>query len=218
MKRINIALLLGLFAYLSVSCESVKIEPKTATPENSKLWQLTWLDQPICKPPCWQHITPGVTTRNEALVILENMPEVEITYNEKNGLAWYFGTKDEGGSIVISEAGLVLSIRLASINEDQQLENVVAVYAFPTYVQPYDCRNGMCETTLIYPALGMLLAVIVENANEDNLDPQIKILPETIVYRVHFTERGIRNTQNLLRSENSLLILDMEWKGYGDYP
>lgn len=218
MKRINMILLLGMFAISSVSCGSVNIEPKTATPENSKLWQLTWLDQAICKPPCWQNITPGLTTRDEVLSILENMPEVKITYSTKDELGWDFDTSTEGGIIRFSESGLVVFVWLTSTNEDLQLEKVVAVYGFPEIAQPFDCRNGMCDTALIYPDQGMLLLVFVDNEKEANVVPQIEILPETIVYRVYFTEPSIENTQNFLRSENTLLILDMEWKGFGEYP
>jgi len=218
MKKIhNLALLFGLFIYSSVSCRTVGLTPKTATPENLRMWQLTWLDQPTCSPPCWQSITPGLTTRNEALTILENMPSVEITYNEEGGLTWYFGTKKgEGGNITASAGGIVSSIWLGSINEDLQIEKVVAFYNFPKYVQPFDCRDGMCDTALIYPDLGMLLAVFVTNENESNAVPRIIILPETTVYRVYFIEPGKERSQNFLRSDITPLML--EWKGYGEYP
>jgi hypothetical protein len=82
MKITNIILLLGLFAILCVSCkDSVVTTPRTVTPENSNNWQTAWLDQPVCKLPCWQNITPGVTTRDEAVSILENTPGIVITYN-----------------------------------------------------------------------------------------------------------------------------------------
>jgi len=219
MKRINnIVLLLGLIACSSISCKDITVTPQIATPESTRMWQLTWLDQATCRPPCWQNITPGLTGRDKALSILENMSGVEITYNKKDGLTWYFGTKREGGNITASAEGIVSSIRLGSTNEDLQLNGVVAAYDFPKYVQPFDCRDGWCATALIYPDLGMLLEVFVTNENEDNAAPQIEILPETIVYRVYFIKPGIEDTLNFLRSENSLLTIDMEWKGYGEYP
>lgn len=218
MKRnSNIVLLLGLFAFSSVSCGNIAVTPQTVTPEISRAWQLTWLDQPICRPPCWQNITPGLTTRDEAVSILENMPNVEITYDKEDGLTWYFGTKKvEGGNIVTPTGGIVSSIWLGSINNDLQFKKVVEFYAFPEYVQPYDCRDGMCSTALIYPDLGMLLGVFVINENDNFTAPQIEILPETIVDRVYFTEPGAESARNLLRSGNMPPV--MAWKGYGAYP
>jgi hypothetical protein len=217
-KRFVISLLFGLFVFSSFSCRNATPTPKTATPEHLRMWQISWLDQSGCRPPCWQNITPGLTTRNEALAILETMPSVEITYYKEDGLTWYFGTKSEGGNITASAEGIVSSIWLGSTNKDLQIQKVVDFYEFPKYVQPFDCRDGMCDTALIYPDLGMLLGVFVTNENESNAAPKIVILPETIVYRVHFIKPGIEDTLNFLRSENSLLTIDMEWKGYGEYP
>lgn len=217
MKRnSNIVLLLGLFAFSSVSCGNIAVTPQTVTPEISRAWQLTWLDQPICRPPCWQNITPGLTTRDEAVSILENMPGIKITDNGKYGLDWGFDSKAEGGTMRFSENDIVVSMRLGSINEDLQLKKVVEFYAFPEYVQPYDCRDGMCSTALIYPDLGMLLGVFVINENDNFTAPQIEILPETIVDRVYFTEPGAESARNLLRSGNMPPV--MAWKGYGAYP
>jgi hypothetical protein len=217
MKRItNTLLLLGSFIILTASCGRSIVTAKTATPENSRNWQTAWLDQPVCKPPCWQNITPGVTTRDEAVLILENTPGVAITYNKKSGLSWNFGTKAEGGNIIVSEDGIVSGVWLGSTNENLYLKKVTAAYSFPKYVKPYDCRVGMCETVLIYPDLGMLLSVFVKDARGDDEIPQIEILSETIVYRVYFIEQGMENFQKILVFQDYDLLL--EWKGYGEYP
>ncbi len=218
MKITNTTLLLGWFAILCVSCNNsvIPISP-TGAPENFINWQTAWLDQPVCKLPCWQNITPGVTTRGEAVSILENTPGIVIIYNKPNGLSWNFGSKTEEGDVILSaENGIVSGIFLSSINKDLNLEEIIAVYGFPRYVKPFDCREGNCDTILIYPNLGMLLDVYIGNLGIDDVSPQIEILPGTIVYRVYFIETGMENFQkmSIFQYHGSLMV----WKGYGQYP
>jgi len=217
MRKNNAFCLLSLSIIICcVSCGPVVATAITATPENSWNWQTAWLDQPVCKPPCWQNINPGVTTRDEAVSILENTPGIVITYNKKNGLSWNFGTKTEGGNVVLSEDGIVSGVWLGSTNKNLYLKEVVAAYSFPKYVNPFDCRDGMCDTVLVYLDLGVLLTVFVENKGVNNDTPRLEILPETIVYRVYFIEPGMENSQNYLGSQDNAPIMD--WKGYGEYP
>jgi hypothetical protein len=49
-----------------------------------KATQATLFDNPICKPPCWQNITPGVTTKGDALSILDKINSVEKAANDHN--------------------------------------------------------------------------------------------------------------------------------------
>jgi hypothetical protein len=220
MKR-NVRLLVWcvLLIILGVSCESSNTNAPipSVTPEILPNWWTAWLAQPECKPPCWQNITPGVTTRDEAVSILENTPGIVITYDKKDGLSWNFGTKTEEGNINLSEGGIVSGIWIGSISDRKLLlKTIIASYDNPEYVKPYDCREGMCSTALVYPDLGMLLSVFVENKGANNDSPQFEILPNTVVDRVYFIEPGMENSQNYLGFQDNVPI--MVWKGYGEYP
>ena len=219
MKR-NIKFLLwcGLVIILNVSCQNINISPvsPSATPENSSYWWISWLAQPVCTPPCWQHITPGLTTINEAESILERMPNTVITYNSKYGLTWNFGTKAVEGNISMSEDRIVSSIWLAnSSNQSLYLKDIVNKYGFPKYVKPYDCREGMCTAVLVYPDFGMLLDIFIMNKGTVT-NPQIEILPDTVIDRVYFIEQGIENFQKIPDFQEYDLL--MKWKDYGEYP
>src|SRR5690349_13314953 len=37
----------------------------------------TVFNNPVCQPPCWQNITPGVTTKDDALVILSKIDFID---------------------------------------------------------------------------------------------------------------------------------------------
>jgi hypothetical protein len=201
----------------SVACQSNNIVTMTVTPQNSANWWTGWLAQPVCKPPCWQNITPGVTTMDEALSILENIPEITITFRSGNGVDWVFNeNKDEGGTLGASDEGIVDIIWLGSVSDTKlQLEKVIASYNAPEYVKPYDCREGMCLTALIYSDFGMFLSIFIENTGTIN-NPQFEILPDTIIDRVYFIEPGLDKFQSRIAFQDYDLL--MAWKGYGEYP
>jgi hypothetical protein len=220
MKR-NIRLLVccGLLLILGASCKRANTSTPipSATPEISPNWWTSWLAQPVCKPPCWQNITPGLTTRDEAAAILENTPGVVITYNNKDGLSWNFGTKTEEGNVILSEDGIVSGIWIESVSYRKLLlKTIVVSYNEPKYVKPIDCREGKCVTALVYPDVGMFLTVFVENKKITNDPPQFEILPDTIVDRVYFMEPGIEKFQEISFIPDYGLL--MKWKGYGEYP
>lgn len=217
--------LLGVLIIFNTSCQSANTNtPRPSiTPPTSQNWWDTWLVNPICHPPCWQNITPGVTTIDEAVSMLENLPETEITSKSEFGVSWDFiQNEDEGGTLGISEDGIVRMIWLASVSDRKLLlKTIVTSYNEPEYVKPYDCRQGMCVTALVYPDVGMFLSVFVENTSSNSSQegdpfPEIEILPETVINRVYFTEPGIKSFRNILQLQESELIMD--WKGYGAYP
>ena len=74
----------------------------------------------------------------------------------------------------------------------------------------------MCLTALVYPDLGMYLSVFVENKGVSNNLSQVEILPDTIVDRVYFIERGIESFKKIPDFQMDGLFL--KWKGYGQYP
>lgn len=213
MKRIvRTMVFCGLLIIWTVSCDAV-----TPGPNTMPNWWTSWLAQPVCKPPCWQDITPGQTTRDEAAAILENTPGIVITYNKKDGLSWNFGTKAEGGSIILSEDGNVSGIWIGSVSANVLLlKTIIASYNEPVYVKPIDCREGKCVIALAYPDLGMFLTVFVENERMTNNPPRFEILPDTIVDRIYFIEPGIEKFQEISFIPDYGLLIS--WKGYGTYP
>jgi hypothetical protein len=193
------------------------VTPETSTtPEIPTIWWETWLIQPVCKPPCWQNITPGVTTKDEAVSILKKMPDITITYNVPSGVDWDLVSNKTGGWLG-AQNGIVTSVVLGSAYDNLTLETVVASYGYPNFVAPVDCRDGMCSTILVYPDLGIWLDVFVENKRWNSDSIKVEILPDTIVNRVSFVEQGMENfKQSYLTSEYNVPIMD--WKEYGNYP
>jgi hypothetical protein len=204
---------------LVVSCGTATTNTPlpSATLETSSNWWTAWLAQQICKPPCWQNITPGVTTIQEAESILENSPQIKIKFQSKDGIDWTFiKNKDESGTLKATEDGIVRVIWLGSASDRKLLlKPIVSSYGSPEYVHPDDCREGKCVTDLVYPKMGMFLSVFITNKGSiDN--PQFEILSDTVVDRVYFVEPGIEKFQGFYGSLEPDLL--MPWKGYGEYP
>ena len=219
MKRnIIIFVLSGLLIVFGVSCNVISRNASipTATPEIPSNWWIAWLAHPVCKPPCWQNITPGVTSRDEAASILKNTPRIVITYNNIDGLSWNFGTKTEEGSVILSEDGIISGIWIGSRSDRKLLlKTIVASYNEPKYLKPIECREGECAIALVYPDEGMFLTVYIKYNGKVDTSPQFEILPDSIIDRVYFIEPGIEKFQEYFIQDYGL---PMKWKGYGEYP
>lgn len=216
MKKITIFMLCGFLLVVGIACQTEIPYSPTFTPEPMYSGWASWLDQPVCMPPCWQNITPGETSKDIAVSILKNIPDVVITYDGKYGLSWDFTNHTDSGEVRVSEDGVVSTIWLGSISEQKvPLRMVVNTYGFPQYLKPYDCREGRCSTALIYPDLGMFLSVYVSNIGTTS-NPRFEILADTSVNRVYFIKKGLENFEKIPDFQDYDLLT--EWGGYREYP
>ena len=207
-----------LIAVISCSNVSTNTAMPSATPENSPDWWVSWLAQPVCKPPCWQNITPGITTFDEALSILKKTPGVTITYKSKNGLDWRW-SKQEGGTLYASQEATVEGFWIANKLDNKLLfKTIVGTYGEPEYVKPYDCNVEivMCSVALIYPNLGIVLSIYIENKGETAKTPEFELSPDNVIDRVYFLKTGIESIPNFYNLEES--EVPIPWKGFGKYP
>jgi hypothetical protein len=157
-----------------------------------------------------------MTSKDQAVSILKNTPDVVITYNGQYGLSWDFTNPTDSGEIRVSEDGVVSTIWLGSISDEKLfVKTVVDTYGFPKYVKPYDCREGKCSTALIYPDSGMFLSVFVSNTGSSR-NPRFEILGDTVVNRVYFIKQGLESFKKIPDFQDYDLLT--EWQGYGKYP
>lgn len=207
-KILRLLVLFAMLAVWSVSCGNIDV--------HKPVWWSSWLINSTCQLPCWRNITPGVTTIKEAISILENSPDVKISYRVNNSIEWDFTPNKNGGGIIrASQDGIINSIELGGDSEIM-LQTIIESYGEPKYVKTYDCRNSMCAAFLIYPNLGMLVDVFVENTGKNDENLQVEILPEIVSYDVFFIEPGMENFKKITSFQD--YGSPMEWKGYGEYP
>jgi hypothetical protein len=65
-----------------ISCWSPFVipSPPTNTPSPRNAWLTEWLAKPVCQPPCFLGITPGMTTITATVQLLTNTPGIQITH------------------------------------------------------------------------------------------------------------------------------------------
>lgn len=77
----------------------------------------SFLSEMVCEPPCWQGITPGVTTKEEALLILKGLPGIGPNSISTHGEPWwifddilYFehSSRDWDGEVYILNSKVVI--------------------------------------------------------------------------------------------------------------
>ena len=189
-----------------------------------------WLAQETtCSPPCWEGIIPGVTTREEALSLLD---ESKMTTNES----------EEGEELYGSQVdGIVFDLRRAEgqgsgiigISEETELVNLI--------VLPFEniCLEDAIETfgepDAIFAPLYSLLdhayilweddGIIIHFYNRHiyPIEPDL-CMPENTQYYVYLYEPGLDRFEIPLPYLQSLLELETlqdnyfhPWKGYGEY-
>jgi len=215
-KKWSIFVYFVLLLILGISCNTSTTP--TVTPKSSINWWTLWLDHPVCKAPCWMNITPGVMSMSEAVSILENKPEVIITHKSKLGVSWRFDqNKTDSGDMRQSGDGNVSSIWLGNSREEAlHFETIVTEYGYPSFVELYDCREGICSTILVYSDVGLLVDVALEDNNPAVIETsQVNIQPNIVVSGVYFISPGLENFKKIPEFQEQDLL---EWKGYGEYP
>ena len=108
-------------------CNELSLFSKaTSVPRHE--WITKWLSKPVCSPPCWEQITPGVTSIDEAEEILQQIPQITGIRGPIKGplgfeeldINWNFDHSTDGGAIRTDAEGTIKSILLRP-EKDQNL-------------------------------------------------------------------------------------------------
>jgi hypothetical protein len=122
-----------------------------------------------CEAPCWNGITPGITTWDEARTILEDDPSIEDptlqTAEDSASVAASFkepGGVDASGQI-FSEDGETVGLIFLRLAPDMVLDDVLAKYGDPTWVigTPFSDDPPQAIVNLVYPENQMIVYVFV---------------------------------------------------------
>lgn len=225
MKFIIKLLLPSLFSVILLSCidtGAVFIRPTPTKPS----WMLNWFNHPICSPPCWSNIIPGITTFDEANKILRSNPEITVTYTSVKGvfgndkeIQWEFvGTSDDG-SIVTDEEGNIITRIALNFASSIELQEMLSKFGEPSHVDVFDCRSevqqSLCSANIIYPDHGM--AIEIYNRQDHKDEWKINITPELKISRVWFFPAGLEGYKYIFNNTDYINRLS-SWSGYKVYP
>lgn len=109
-----------------------------------------WLRSEPCAPPCWEGITPGQSSYQEALAALETLPPVVTTKvvtdmepGEINGfINWEaaFTQGIQGGIYFEGQAGIVTALRFSQ--QSLTLQEVVDAFGPPSHILAYSSYSA----------------------------------------------------------------------------
>jgi hypothetical protein len=184
------------------------------------------LEKPTCLAPCWNNITPGVTTRNQLLQMLKKDPSVsgikaDVGVPWGPILVWQVGkgiSDPNFNNILVpfDSNGIVQEIRMGGDN-NLYLKDFIPVYGFPEAVVFADTATDTpyVEVDLLFPKIGLVLGFFIKYSGSFT-HPIIKFTKDLDVWHILFTKPGLEYYY-----ENDVYIkplVEYPWKGYSQYP
>ncbi|MCD4802383.1 MAG: hypothetical protein K8R16_05530 [Anaerolineales bacterium] len=201
------------------ACNKLDSENSIAkTPEFYSDLQKAWLDDPYCNPPCWQGITPGFSTKEEALEVLNNIDYLEISSQSEHynfgAIEWDWKLiykYDRGGRFFYSlEDELVYAIEPSLIIEIQ-LNELIERYGEPSYIKInyHELHSEDSEGWYTFRIIWIEDGISIIGAPDNDImvvDEDFRVLTLTF-----FTP-----TLEGYHMYDSLNINEYPWKGYGN--
>lgn len=210
-KKALVALLLPI-SLITMGCYLLESQKPTRVPRD--VWITRWLYNPSCLPPCWEMITPGVTTITKTVNILNNLAGVSnivVTSGMSTGMVinWDFNQSGGSGGAISDEHGYVDVINLGAA-DDQLLTvgEVISTYGPPSHVLRGSRHLNESGLYIIYMDRGMFLYTQLPVD-----DGKVKVSPKTSVLELDFIQPG---EESFLSTIHTLYDI-VEWQGYTAY-
>jgi len=178
-----------------------------------------WLKGIPCKPPCWEGITPGVTSAKEAERILKENPIFEnITISRLNPAApfgqifWnWTGDGYGGGASFDAQSPLQTVLTIGAAYPGFRLADVIQFYGQPTHVAAQAKRNPhgdgiVYSIEFVFAEKGFSL--FTSGSRQPNLTEDVWLLGP-------FFFRSSLDAFSVARSVPSDEII--EWQGFKDF-
>lgn len=169
--------------------------------------RISALDMQPCKAPCWQNITPGITSINEAWkTVFDDLDQDEtcLTTEKPNYI-----NCENFAIFAPAEHQPVEFITLLPTEEDS-LEQIIQLFGEPSILYIGDIGIDSEEGVAIsipYIEQGVWLFFSHDDMNY-SVDPSL------IVKRMEYWSPGAQVSTEYL---GAIGMRKMEWKGYGDY-
>lgn len=176
-------------------------------------WIIKWLENPVCQPPCWDGITPGVTDIESAKFLLNQNTKIVWIDSDETYLMWEI-EGDSGLAYTDStKSETITRIQFDLSRPKLTLGQVISEYGDPTRVQVGDCID-QCVAQVFFEdknmIIGLYLWPIYANEKvEITSSSKVELLyffssemapfPEKYLFSVYYSKR-------------------IGWKGYGIYP
>lgn len=165
-----------------------------------------------CSPPCWNDITPGQTSTDDAIIAMRQLKEEkggDLSINNY-GITWREKAFKKVYTIELQND----FVELIQLSIDRtSLEQVVSLFGEPDYwISGVDKGGGGCFILIYYPNKGLTFTVNLKNEKSITKDASV-----TYSYFVPSTD--IRNEIGIIHGEewiDEFMTKIHEWKGYGE--
>jgi hypothetical protein len=183
---------------------------------------MNWLENPTCKEPCWENITPGKTTLDQAKMLLTSKPNIKIVGEDDvipYGLMVFVDIQGDyynpNVAINFDKNTVAQSIKLETFHENLYLKDIVAFYGFPKYVVIYWQETEGVDFDLVYPEKGLVINLYSQDAKiVSEHEIRFNISPEQEVYGVSYYVPNLEYYYSFAWQP----LKRYEWKGFTDYP
>jgi len=183
---------------------------------------MNWLETPTCEVPCWENITPGETSLDQAKSLLLSNPKIKIV-DEGDvipyGLMLIVDIQGDyynpNVSMGFDKNNIAQSIRFSTSGQNLYLNDIVSFYGFPKYVVIYWQETVGFDVDLAYPEMGLVINLYLQGAktiNEDDI--RFTISPEQEVYSISFYAPNLEYYYSFAWQP----LKRYDWKGFTNYP
>ncbi len=116
---------------------------ETETHLSVEEWKSRWLKGIPCLPPCWEEITPGVTTRANVTPMFVSKPQFELVDKKANPLQFYWNTLNKSketltgyGEILFEDSSLDSIVQSITVKYPLRIALGEVIYSFgePSHV------------------------------------------------------------------------------------
>ncbi len=220
-KKIHLLCFIVIIACGLASCRQFNILFKP-TPYKHSEWVTKWLYEPNCQPPCYEEMSPGKTTIEEALIrINELVGTPNRTYfpgsprDRRKQISWQFENQSGGGSAKTDMDGEIISDITIQPGEGLGIAEIFSIYGPPDEVNIVGCFGELvrsdCVVHLIYSSIGMVLEISLPDGGKEEYIVEIK--PDSDVFRIIFFSPG---NESYIRALGVFDYIE-KWSGYTSY-
>lgn len=211
---------------LTISFLSLYACNRSSTPRVSSVIQ-----DKSCSPPCWQHISPGTTTRKEVKPLLEQIPwvrrdSIEDAYTVSPGdsIKWMGSSiaADYSGRIFLND-DIVTLIAISPKKGVLNFADIIKKLGDPEsiFVVNRGGEKDIVSILVLYPSKGFVFLDYYDFPNKTR-ESVIDVKPDEEVKKVWYGE-PMRINEYLTQGQidlipNSLLMEGTQkWTGFGKY-
>ncbi len=199
----------------------------TSTPSLRQEWQYNWLKGIPCPPPCWEGITPGITTLDEAIKILKQNPQINLSSIEignpskvdprTGDFYWEFvndTTNSTGSYDAKISAHPVISI-YPHYTAQIKLGEIIQSYGPPSYVRA-DATADIFSIYFVWLSQGFEIGTTAYLSKGENI-PKISAELSLGGKGGEPLFFGFKRLEELAQMSSTDPKLYISWQGYKDF-